>query len=386
MKFSVDRDVFLKYLTIADNNIRNVKSPLSVLYNVYLKTIAEDGKIILMTYNGESGVKIDLSANVETSGEITINSKKLLEVVRKLDSNTIILEKDGEKEPENLINIYPADVDKRSVIFKLNGTDASIFPVHKEFDWNKYMTIATSDFAELVETTIFSVADETSIKYVYKGIYIEEDDDKISFVATDGKRLSANYKKYLSKVGNFSVSAIVPENIFRTLLLSIDDSSELLLSLEENLIFFKVNNIYIFSELISGKFPNYKDFLPKDLNNRLEVKADSFLKAIETLSVIADQDTNKIKMWIPDPKINSMFLFARHSTHGEAKEEVTLESYSGEVLEICFNYKHFADFLKIAKGRVVEIKVNNLNSPFFFKIKGVDELLYLDMPLRTTDL
>ncbi|MCX7821078.1 MAG: DNA polymerase III subunit beta, partial [Brevinematales bacterium] len=351
-----------------------------ILYSVYIEA-TESGKLVLMTFNGENGVKIELDADIEEGGKIALNSKKLIEVIRGFDCAVVLLESD--REIDTLINIRP--IESETVIFKLNGSRPDAYPLHKEFDWNKYILISGSDFIELTETTIFSVADQHSVRDTFKGIYIEEEGGNIFFVATDGKRLSVNSKKYISKKGDFVLDSIVPENIFRTILLAIEGSNEVQIAIESNLAFFKVDKIYLFCNIIEGKFPNYRDVIPKEAKNVTRVKADNFLHSIETLSILADDDNYKLKLSLLSPEDKKMLLFVRHATHGEAKEIITLEDYKGEPLDIYFNYKHVADFLKIARGKIVSMSINSVTSPFVFRIEGNEQLIYLDMPLRNVE-
>jgi len=47
MKFTVNKDEFIRHLGIADSII-NVKSPLAILLNVYIEAI-DDGTIIILS-------------------------------------------------------------------------------------------------------------------------------------------------------------------------------------------------------------------------------------------------------------------------------------------------------------------------------------------------
>lgn len=380
MKFKINREVFIKYLSIADNVIKNMKASLAILYSVYIEA-QENGKLMLMTFNGENGVKIELDADVEEGGKIALNSKKLLEIIRGFSSPEILIYSD--EESDTLVNIRA--VDNENLIFKLNGSRPDAYPLHKEFDWDKYIVINGRDFVELTETTIFSVADQSSVRDTFKGVYLEEINGSIFFVATDGKRLSVNSKKFISKKGDFVIDSIVPENIFKTIMLAVTPDTEVMLAVESNLAFFKLDRIYLFSNIIEGKFPNYRDVIPKETKNITKVKADEFLDSIQILSVLADDDNYKLKLSLLPPEDKKMLLFVRHPTHGEAKEIIELEEYNGEPLDIYFNYKHVADFLKIARGKIVTISINSVTSPFVFKIDGNDQLIYLDMPLRNVE-
>ncbi len=150
-------------------------------------------------------------------------------------------------------------------------------------------------------------------------------------------------------------------------------------SVDKNQAFFKIRNVYLFSNLIDGKFPNYRDVIPKEKINTGRVESHKFLNAIEVVSVLAEADTYRIKLEIKD---NFMEISAKHPVHGIAREKITLLEYSGSPTYIYCNYKHLTDFLKVCKEKVVNFSINSQLSPLLFTVEGEPNLVYVDMPLR----
>ncbi|MGC8764732.1 MAG: DNA polymerase III subunit beta [Brevinematia bacterium] len=376
MKFTINRELFLRYLTIADTVLKNVKSPLAILLNVYLEVQA-DGTLIIMSYNGENGVKIELNVKVEEPGKITLLSKKLLDVIRKIEEGEIVFE----TIPDNETSVIIHPLEKEIPIFNLNGIIADAYPVFFEFNWETYIKISEASMKELIDSTVFAVAEDFS-KPAFTGVYIEEAvEGRLTFVTSDGKRLATNSREYVEKKGIVPLNIIIPENIIRTLSNSFTVSSEgeVMFSVEKNQAFFRLNNVYLFSNLIEGKFPNYRDVIPKDRINVGSVDGHIFLNAIEVVSVLADVETYRIKIEIKD---SIMEISARHSIHGLAREEIPLLSYSGTPIFLYCNYKHLTDFLKIFNNKVVNFSINSQVSPILFTIDGEPDFVYVDMPLR----
>jgi len=377
MKFTIEGDILLKYSSIADLIIKNVKSPLAILLNIYIEAL-EDGTIILMSYNGESGIKLELKANVEETGKITVLSRKLLEILRKLLGKKVVVR--TSELSENEVFIHEENVE--NPVFYLNGIPADAYPVFYEFNWENYITINPLISKELIEYTIFAVS-QTSTKPAFTGIYIEEPvDGMLSFVSTDGKRLAFLTRKYNEKKGIVNTGVILPENVIRTLHSALDPDNEVFFSVTMNQAFFKISNIYLCSNLIEGKFPNYKDVIPKNKINSGVIEGEKFLEALETVAVMSDPDTGKTKLELTGGK---MVLSAQHSVYGIAREELTLIEYSGSEISVYLNYKHLLDFLKVARGRNIEFTINSQSSPMVFKIIGDDDYTYIDMPLRSIE-
>jgi len=377
MKFTIEGDTLLKYSSIADLIIKNVKSPLAILLNIYIEAL-EDGTIILMSYNGESGIKLELKANVEETGKITVLSRKLLEILRKLPGKKVVVR--TSELSENEVFIHEENVE--NPVFYLNGIPADAYPVFYEFNWENYITINPLISKELIEYTIFAVS-QTSTKPAFTGIYIEEPvDGMLSFVSTDGKRLAFLTRKYNEKKGIVNTGVILPENVIRTLHSALDPDNEVFFSVTMNQAFFKISNIYLCSNLIEGKFPNYKDVIPKNKINSGVIEGEKFLEALETVAVMSDPDTGKTKLELTGGK---MVLSAQHSVYGIAREELTPIEYSGSEISVYLNYKHLLDFLKVARGRNIEFTINSQSSPMVFKIIGDDDYTYIDMPLRSIE-
>jgi len=377
MNFTIEGDTLLKYSSIADLIIKNVKSPLAILLNIYIEAL-EDGTIILMSYNGESGIKLELKANVEETGKITVLSRKLLEILRKLLGKKVVVR--TSELSENEVFIHEENVE--NPVFYLNGIPADAYPVFYEFNWENYITINPLISKELIEYTIFAVS-QTSTKPAFTGIYIEEPvDGMLSFVSTDGKRLAFATRKYNEKKGIVNTGVILPENVIRTLHSALDPDNEVFFSVTMNQAFFKISNIYLCSNLIEGKFPNYKDVIPKNKINSGVIEGEKFLEALETVAVMSDPDTGKTKLELTGGK---MVLSAQHSVYGIAREELTPIEYSGSEISVYLNYKHLLDFLKVARGRNIEFTINSQSSPMVFKIIGDDDYTYIDMPLRSIE-
>ncbi len=374
MKFIVNRDEFIQNLTAADSII-NVKSPLAILLNVYIEAQA-DGTIILLSYNGEHGVKVEAAGVVETEGKVSLLSKKLLEVVRRMPGDKIIFE--SKSDNENEIQVHPEGAD--NPLFNLNGVSADAYPVFNEFNWESYIKIAQETMDEQITATEYAVSNDLS-KSAFTGTYIEEAvDGFLSFVTTDGKRLSVITREYEEKEGKIDTGIIIPQKIFKTIH-SILHTGDVQLAVHNNQAFFKIGNVYIFSNLVEGKFPNYKDVIPAEQVNIAQLDSDSFLSAVETVSVISDPESGKIKLTMKD---NNLGISTAHPIYGIAHQDVAIE-YKGAEISIAINYKSLIDYLKVVSGKKIQMVINSQSSPVVLNVIGDDQFVYITMPMKLND-
>lgn len=371
MKFSVNKDEFIRNLGIADSII-NVKSPLAILLNVYIEVLA-DGTIIMLSYNGENGVKVETTGVVEAPGKISLLSKKLLESVKKIPGEKIVLETREENEHE--IVIHPEGI--ANPVFNLYGVSGDSYPIFSEFNWASHIKISQETLLEQITATAFAVSTDTS-KPAFTGTYIEEAvEGYLSFVTTDGKRLAVITREYEEKKGQVDLGVIIPEKVFHTVQ-HILTSGDVLFSIHENQAFFKLGNVYIFTNLVEGKFPNYKDVIPADRVNTATLQSSVFLSALDIVSVMCDADTGKTTVEIEG---NRMTFHTSHPIYGAGKHEIEVE-YSGNPLTLAFNYRNMVEFFKFIGGKPVEFIVNSQSSPMLLKAKGDDNYMYISMPLK----
>ncbi len=374
MKFTINKDEFIHNLSAADSII-NVKSPLAILLNIYVEAL-EDGSIILLSFNGDHGVKVEATGVVEQPGKISLLSKKLLEVIRKVPGNHVVLETDSDSPTQILIHPENKSVPE----FHLNGVSGDTYPVFNEFNWENYIRISQDILEEQIKATEFSASIDTS-KPAFTGTFVKENvDGYLSFVTTNGRRLSVITRAYEEKHGEVETNVIIPQKIFKTLLNSLS-SGDVWFSVHKNQAFFKANNVYVFANLVDGKFPNFNDVIPTEHLNVFHIQADDFVSAIDIVSVMSDPDTCKIHLEVAH---STLTLSATHPIYGLAKQEVAVE-YDGEDIGVSINYKALADFLKFIAGKEAEITINSKSSPLLLKTINDDHYLYVTMPMKDFD-
>jgi DNA polymerase-3 subunit beta len=374
MKFIVNREEFIKNLVTADS-IVNVKSPLAMLLNVYIEAL-DDGTIMMLSYNGENGIKIEMTGVVDEAGKIALLSKKLLEAVRKMPGDKLVIRtKEGS---EHEIMIHPEGLE--NPVFNINGVSGEAYPIFSEFNWENYIKIAQETLLEQIVCTEFSVSTDFS-KPSFTGTYMEEAvEGYLSFVASDGKRLAVITREYEEKKGDVTLQVIIPERIFKTMQ-GILSTGEVLFSVHNNQAFFKVGNVYIFSNLVDGKFPNYREVIPSEKINIVNVDGSKFLEAIEVVAVMSDPETCKARAEVEGEK---MVISTVHPIYGVAKEEIPVE-YNGAPISIAFHYKAVADFLKVINNKKIDFVINSQSSPLLFRVTNDDNFVYISMPLRMAD-
>lgn len=368
MKFSINKDEFLRVLITADSII-NPRTPLSILLNVYME-VHNDGQMMLLSYNGDHGVKIETNVDVQEAGKISVLSKKLLEIIRNIPGDRIEIEHQEGHE----VVIRPEG--KTSPTFRLHGVSADTYPVFKEFNWESYLKLNQSTLRELITCTEFAVSNDMS-QIAFTGTFVKESaDGLLSFVATDGKRLAVITKPIEEKNGEVILDIIVPQRIMKT----VSDAlgyGDVLFSVKEGQAYFKIDNIYIFTNLVEGKFPNYRDVIPDQSASTLVVDASELSLCLSRVAIMSDNESGRIKLDVD----NNMLTVSSSTAQGEGLDTLEIE-YGGEPTSVAVNHKALTDFLRVLQGKKVLISMNSSNSPILLMPSGESDYEYITMPMK----
>jgi len=177
MKFSISKDKLLEGLSTVQNVV-STRTTLPILSNVLLQ--ASDGEIRLTTTDLDVGIRGSVEAQVERTGATTLPARRLLSIVRELPSSEIYFDVDT----KNFASIRSG-----SSYFKILGLPEEEFPSLARFEEAKIFTIAQKDLKDGLKKTSYAISvDET--RYVLNGILFSFKDNKLTLVATDGRRLA----------------------------------------------------------------------------------------------------------------------------------------------------------------------------------------------------
>ncbi|OGM19221.1 DNA polymerase III subunit beta [Candidatus Woesebacteria bacterium RIFCSPHIGHO2_01_FULL_37_10] len=374
MKLKVLQESFSKALSITSRFTSN-KIQLPILANVLLS--ASKNKLFISATNLEMAISIPLGAKVERDGEITIPARVISELVGNLTPGQISL--DAEKE---ILKIAAQGFSS-----SLSGINSSDFPVVPHELDKKEVSIKSNDFKHSLNKVLFAVSsDET--RPVLTGVLVVLNKDDITFVSTDGFRLSKKRIKLSSSVKD-ETKLIIPKNTLSELSrLEVSSDSQLVFSFNrsDNQILFNLQEMILTSRIIEGDFPDYEKIIPKDSRLKVKVDKSDLLRAVKLASVFARESANVIKVKV---KKASVFVSAESSHSGSQETELdarvedeaeTLKD--GEDYVIAFNYKFLEDFLGSCEGENVQINLSDANSPALFLDEEDKSFIHIIMPVR----
>ena len=349
-------------------NIVERRNTIPILANVL---ISAQGKVIQVTATDlEVGVRGDVEGEVIKEGTITVNAKKLYEIIREVPNEQVQLKR--------LENEW-VEIRSGKSVFKIVGMDAREFPQFPKFDSKELSSTPSSTIRGMIERTIFSVStDET--RYSLNGVFVEQGDGgRVRMVATDGHRLAFDERE-LGSLG-LSKGVILPRKGLAELkkVLESGDDGIVAIGFRENMVLVKKNNVELFMRLIDGDFPDYTKVIPQGNPNVAKIEHDELLQALRRVSILSSERYKGIKMEFSAGKIS---LSANNPDLGEAIEEIDAE-YKGKPISIGFNARYLLDVLGVLNEEgEINIELKDELSPSIVRKVGDEGYLYVLMPMR----
>ena len=252
---------------------------------------------------------------------------------------------------------------------------ADDFPVPVDFTAQRTIKIKQGDLARIIDRISYAVSLDDSRK-VLQGIFFSIKEGNLTAVATDGKRL-ALVEKLLDEApvgsdGDIIVTLKAANEIKRIL----EKDGDVVIEIGEKQAVFKVDSTMIYSKLIDGNYPNYKQVIPASFAKKISVPCSDFIDALEIVSIpLFDASSSYVKITFTTNKL----MFEANSNIGEGKEHIAIE-YEGEEMSLSFNPQFLSDPFKHIGVDNVNIKINDAFSPI--AIESGDGFLYVIMPMR----
>src|SRR5471032_485701 len=282
MKFSATKEKLLEGLQQVQNVV-STRTTLPILSNVLLQ--ASNGSVHLTTTDLDVGVRGSFEANVEKEGATTLPARRLFTIIRELPSSEVQVEVDGKN---------AASIRSGQSFFKILGLPEEEFPPLPKFENAKVFTIRQKDLRDGLKKTSYAIStDET--RYVLHGILLSFKDNKLTLVATDGRRL-ALVDIELEFPRSQEVDIIVPSKAVTELGRLLGEDGDVKLTVGENQIAFEVNGTLLVSKLIEGNYPNYRQVIPAETRERITIERELLLNAVRRVALLSSEKSNSVKL------------------------------------------------------------------------------------------
>ena len=370
MRFTIAREKLQEALTSVAAAVP-AKTTLPVLSNLLLE--ATDRGVRFSATDLDVAVSVEVPAEVESTGALTLPAKRLGEIARELPPAPVKIAALGEQR---------ATVECGRTRFKLLGLPRDEFPAFPPVEYTAGWRLKAAALHELISRTAFAVSNEES-RPILNGVLWEIRPQQLRMVATNGHRLAM-----IDVVGELGSGAsgdfILPPRALEQVKRVFPADEEVEIGRGESHLAFRSPLASVSTRLIEGPYPNYDQVIPRDNDRTATVDRASLVSALRRMAVVASDQTHRVKL-----SFNTALLkFAVQTPDvGEGQDEIPVQ-YTGDPLDIGFNSSYLLEILRFMPTDEVRFTFKSAERAATIvpeNWSGSNKYLCLVMPLRLVD-
>lgn len=363
MKLVVNKDVILDGLQKVQNVIGS-RTTLPILYNVYW--LADKEQLTLSATDLEVSVRTVIKdAKITRTGGTTLPARRLFSILREMPANEIEIDVD-EKDV--------ASIRAGQSFFKIIGISEEEFPPLPQFKGNRSFVLDQGHLKRMLLATHYAASgDET--RAILNGVLMSFRGDELSIVATDGRRM-AYYKLAMEIPAESEGDLVIPSKTVNELLKTLKDEGPLKVQVSENQVVFEFDTMLIYSKLIDGTYPNYRQVIPSSSEQHIAIEREELLNAVRRVSLLVSDKASPITLTFSK---NRLEIRGVAQDIGEAEDSLPIK-YAGKEISISFNPDFLMDPLRNLSCDEVALELTDELSPGV--LTADTPFRYVLMPMR----
>jgi DNA polymerase-3 subunit beta len=373
MRFKINKDKLLYNLVIAQKALSN-KTPNPALTGIKLEVFKD--RLQLTTSNGDISIHKTIeesSLEVEAEGSVLIPGRYFVEIIRKLDGQTVLLS----ALEDNLLKIEADHSD-----ITLNLLDLEDYPHLMFKESAEVIKINVRVFKSLIRQTAFA-ASSVENRPILTGVNFKLLGQTLTAVATDSYRLA---KKSIQLEQTYEpLDVIIPSKSLEELVRILEDNQQdLELHFSPSNILFKYDNTKFLSRLLEGNYPETSKLIPLEFPTEVVFNKEQLLIAIERASLLTIRDGQNAIVKCEIREDDVIEISSSSPEIGRVLEEVyPVEGVTGNPLKIAFSSKFLTDAIKTLNSSEIKIGFTGEIRPFVITGEYDPDTLQLILPVKT---
>src|SRR5258708_27952370 len=376
MELTVSKADLQKELQLCQGVVEK-RSTIPILSNVLLK--AADGRLQIAATDLDVTILSSCVANVTTPGGVTIEAKRLFDIVRSLPDEDVHV---------TMQENYQMLIESGTAKFRLLGLPAEDYPTLPTVDVKESYSIGLGELKTMVAKVKFAITHEET-RFQLNGALLKVQATKMEMVATDGHRMALiNFPQGNGsgkKKGN-ELTILVPRKALEEILrLEAGEDGNVHFGVSENHLFFEAAERRLLARMIDVNFPNYMEVIARDNDRHVMVDRERLLATIRRISLVANERTRAVRFDFAPGKLT---VSSTNPELGDARETVPID-YARNPFFVGLNAAYVTDFLSAVDTQQVSLDLKDENSQCIGRPSSNDadlayEYLYVVMPMRLT--
>lgn len=368
MKLSCEREKLLSAFATAAT-VAPSRSPKAVLCNIKLE--ADGERAVLTATDMEVGIRIEVGeVDVQQAGAVLLPVQRFGSLLRESSDERLMIHVDERG----------MQVKGERSQYKMPVANPAEFPGIATFEVETYFALPARLLKELIRRTLFATDTESS-RYALGGVLLELESGKVTAVGTDGRRLAKMECAGSAVGGEPSAEGnniIVPTRSMQLIERAMTDGeAEVRLASRGNDIMIRSPRATIYSRLVEGRFPKWRDVFPKRRDSiSIPITVGPMYSALRQASIVTDQDSRGIDFKFGD---GSLILSGSTAEVGESRVELPVP-YDGDPITVAMDHRYVEDFLRVLDAeQVFTLEIKDAESAAVFSTE--DGYAYVVMPL-----
>lgn len=307
--------------------------------------------------------KISFEASVKEEGSITVPAIKLDKCIKATGA-------DGNfKFGVNSKQEYILSQGRKR--WKLNTLPAKEYP---SFDSSAKgepleLNVPVSDLADAM-TKCSPMMGRSDARHYLNGVLFDIEPDRLSVVATDGHRLGM-YKIGVSQAQQRQ--AIIPATAVSDIIKLIGKSDNASIVIDDTNVSFTCGDKKITSKLIDGRYPNYKQVIPKP-SKHIAVTTSEFFDSVKVVLALANEKYRGISLTFGDE-----LKLEANNVERDSSEDVINCNYTGEAFSVGFNGDYLVDAMSPVASENTTLGIDDRGNKRLLIKDGSYEAVVMEM-------
>lgn len=363
MKVNISKNDLLQAL---DTVIKATSSRSSVpaLSGILISTEGEE--IHFFATDLETSIKTKTFGIIEEAGSVAVSAKVFTDIVRYLPDASVVLTS----------NEGSIDIDCNQSHFNLKTINSAEFTRFPDITGTQNITLPSKTLAEMVRKSSKAVSrNETNA--ILTGINLEIEDDNITMVSVSNYRLALSESKLEDSVSE-PFSVIVPGKAFVEVSKMASAFNEVEITSSSNQIKFSFGNTVFVTRRIEGKFPDYRQIIPKEWKIKATLDRAEFTEASKRNSVFTVSESYlKLEFSSAEQQIK---MSSSMKEVGASSEDISCK-IEGEDGYIFVNYSYLLEGLSVVNSDIITLEIQSEKKPAILR-SSEENFIFLMMPMN----